>query len=305
MTKLLDAVHDYLFVRRTLGYKLEREGTLLPDFVRFLKRRGASFITVELALSWATERSASPNWWAHRLSMARQFARYAHTLDIRNEIPPADLLPTRQKRTTYVYSDAEIEALLSTCKIFRGSLMPATYATLIGLLAVTGMRIGEALALNRSDFNSAQGILTIRSGKFGKLRHLPLHCSTTKVLCAYAEKRDRLIRHPKSEGFFLSRYGARVVSQNVWVNFKRLRQRAGLERPHVRAPRVHDLRHTFAVKTLLRWQTAGVPIGPRLPMLSTYMGHVSPSSTYWYLTGTPELLAIAARQLETILGDLI
>jgi integrase/recombinase XerD len=305
MKKLLQAVHDYLFVRRTLGYKLEREGTLLPEFVRFLKRHDASFITVDLALAWATERPASPNWWRGRFIMVRQFARYAHTLDKRNEIPPADLLPIRKARVTYVYSEAEIGALLRACNVFHCSLMQATYATLIGLLAVTGIRIGEARALNRSDFNAEQGILTIRSGKFGKSRHIPIHCSTTAALLTYARHRDRVIRHAKSESFFISQWGTRLLPQNVRLNFKHIRRHAGLERPHMRAPRIHDLRHTFAVRTLLRWQKGDVPIGPWLPVLSTYMGHVSPSSTYWYLTGTPELLALAAKHLEKTLGDLV
>lgn len=299
MRGLHETVHQYLSLRRALGYKLEREGTLLPDFADFVKAQGGDHITTELALRWACQPAGtSLRWWAKRLGMVRRFAAHVRALDPNTEVPATDLIPyQKQRRTPYLYSDADVRALMRECARLRGPLAPATYATLFGLLAVTGMRVGEAIALDRSDFDTRQALLTIRHGKFDKSRQVPLHATTASALRAYGRERDRIHRRPKSPSFFVSNTGTRLWVQNVWDRFARLRRDAGLpSRP--RPPRIHDLRHSFAVTTLLCWYRDGVDVEAKLPLLSTYLGHVSPSSTYWYLTAVPELMGLAAQRLE-------
>ncbi len=306
MTSLQKMLHEYLSVRRALGYKLEREGLWLPEFVSFLKRNGSASITTDLALQWATQSArASVKSWAKRLGMVRGFAYYVRATDPKTEVPSTDLLPFKEHRfIPYIYSAADIEALLRACDRLPGVLMPLTYRTLLGLLAVSGMRVGEAIHLDRSDVNEREHFVTIRFGKFGKSREVPLHATTIKALKIYAEKRDLLLPCAVSKSFFVSQTGQRLWYQNVWSTFSRLRKEARIGKPNHPPPRIHDLRHTFAVTTLLRWYGAGVEVEPRLASLSTYLGHVSPSSTYWYLSGTPELLAFAAHRLETNLGEL-
>ena len=301
MSKLDKEIKDYLAIRRAVGYRLERDGSWLPKFASFLKDRKSEFITTELALEWATMAGGS----AQRLSMVRGLAKYVQANDPRTQIPPLDLLPRwRSHGTPYIYSIAEIQGLLTACRGLKGFLRAYTYETLIGLLAITGMRIGEALALNRSDINEPERIISIRSGKFGKSRDLPLHSTTVAALHAYAERRDLFFAYSESPSFFLSERGTRLFSQNVWTDFNHLRQVTKVGRAGLPTPRIHDLRHTFAVRTLLRWYHAGLDVERQLTLLSTYLGHVAPSSTYWYLTGTPELLAVAAKRLEKSLGDI-
>ena len=302
MTFLRRALRDYLSIRRALGYKLVREGMWLPDFVSFLKQHGSTSITTKLALQWATQSKGS---WTHRLTMVRGFAYYVRTIDLKTEVPPANILPHKIKRIApYIYSAADIQALLQACDGLHGEMTRATYRTLLGLLAITGMRIGEAIHLDCADIHERDNFITIRLGKFGKSREVPVHSTTMEALKIYAETRDRIIPRARSKSFFVSCSGQRVIYQNVWTKFARLRIKAGLISLKHAPPRIHDLRHTFAVTTLQRWYEEGVDVEPRLPSLSTYLGHVSPSSTYWYLTGTPELLAIAADRLETILGKI-
>lgn len=305
MKTLQKTVQDYLSIRRTLGYRLEREGCLLPDFASFLKAHRAEFITKELALEWATlSANASPQSWAKRLTMVRGLANYVYPFDPRTEIPPYDLLTcSRHRLTPYIYSTDEIRKLIAECHSLHCSLTPHTYSTLIGLLAVTGMRLGEAINLDRADIDWQQALITIRSGKFGKSREVPVHETTIQALRAYAQVRDKLFRHPNNQrSFFISQSGQRLFPQNVWRTFNKLRFRADITRSGLPKPRIHDLRHTFAVRTLLQWYQEGVDVERRIAVLSTYLGHVSPRSTYWYLTGTPELMAAAAKRLETSVG---
>jgi len=305
MSRLHEAARQYLSIRRALGYKLEREGTLLPDFADFVKEHGSEYITTELALRWACQPSGvSQCWRAKRLRIVRRFALHVRALDPRTKIPPTDLIPYRkQRRTPYLYSDADVSALMRECARLRGPLAPTTYTTLIGLLAITGMRVGEAIALDRSDFDVRGALLTIRHAKFDKSREVPLHSTTVDALRTYGRERDCIHRRSKSPSFFVSNAGTRLWTQNVWVKFARLRRRAGLpSRP--RSPRIHDLRHSFAVATLLRWYREGANVEAKLPLLSTYLGHVSPSTTYWYLTAAPELLGLAAQRLESAWGEL-
>lgn len=295
MSPLQHALDDYLRVRRALGFALAREGRLLPDFVAFLERHGHAAITVPLALRWAlAPPGASPPWAQARLALVRGFARYLAARDPRTEVPDPAWLPTppRTRLTPYLYTDAAVGALVQAARTLHG-LKGATYATLIGLLAATGLRVGEAIALERGDVDDHDPVLVVRHGKFGKERELPLHPTTTAALRAYARERDRVWPQPRSPHVLLSRAGTRLHAQNVQLTFQRLVHRAGLAGPRPPRPRLHDLRHTFAVATLVRWYRAGVDVEVRLPALSTYLGHVAPSSTYWYLTATPELLQLA------------
>jgi integrase len=180
----------------------------------------------------------------------------------------------------------------------------STSSTLFGLLAATGMRVGEALALDRTDFDRHDGVLTIRCGKFGKSREVPLHPSAQAALRAYERERDRVIPRPTCLACFLSGKGTRLIRQNVNVTFWRVLRHAGLWDRNPRRPRIHDLRHSFAVQTLCDWYRSGANVETKIPLLSTYLGHVNPSSTYWYLTAVPELVGLAAQRLERSMGDL-
>ena len=217
MKPLRHVVTEYLALRRALGYALVREGCLLPQFAAFVERH-SPYITTPLALEWATQGgNASTYWSARRLGFVRGLARHVSALDPRTDIPSADLLPFRTPRMTpYLYKESDVIALMEACQHLRGPSGPATYATLIALLAVTGMRIGEAIGLDRSDFDACQQCLIIRHAKFGKSREVPLHQTTVEALEAYARSRDRLLRRPHSPRFFLSRRGRRLVVQNVW-----------------------------------------------------------------------------------------
>jgi integrase/recombinase XerD len=294
---------DYLTMRRALGYKLARTEKLLAQFVTYLEAIGASTITIEDALAWATLPAGSQVWWALRLSAVRGFAGYLHTVDERCQVPPSDLLRRRPRsRVPYLYSDEELAALLAATATIGSPFRAATIRTLIGLLAVTGMRVGEAIATDRDDVDWQQGVLFVRHGKFGKTRLLPVHESTLQALAAYLERRDR----PQHAGpaLLVSTVGTRLYYPNVSRTFTRLVARAGLRARSARcSPRIHDLRHTFAVQTLLDCYQAGGDVDTRLPLLSTYLGHVNPASTYWYLTGSPELLALAGQRLQRSLGE--
>jgi integrase/recombinase XerD len=305
MSPLRRHLADYLRLRRALGFKLERAGRLLDDFVTFVERAGAEIVTIELALGWATlPQSAEPVWLAQRLGVVRGFARYLHTVDPRTEVPPSDLVPGRYQRVSpYLYSDDDIAALMDAARSFRPALRSATYETLIGLLAVTGMRVGEAMRLDRDDVDWTGGLVTIRASKFGKTMALPLHESTLGALKDYGARRDRLCPYPQSPSFFVSSVGTRLGHSHVQPAFRIIRRHAGLGRPTPGRPAtIHGLRHSFAVKTVLGWYRAGLDVAARMPLLSTYLGHADPARTYWYLSAAPELLALAAQRLEQRAG---
>lgn len=302
MIALTDAIDDYLRVRRALGFQLAREGRLLPDFAAFVAQQGGTYLTAALALRWVMQPTgASPRWWATRLGAVRGLAQYVRALDPRTEIPASarESLPPlgARRREPYIYTAADVRALMRAAAELRG-LQAATYATLLGLLAATGLRVGEAIALDQSDLDLREAILVVRSGKFGKSRALPLHPTTVTALRAYARTRDRTGPRPRGPAFFVSLHGTRLLYNNIHSVFLRLVAQAGLVARKPRRPRIHDLRHSFAVQTLVAWYRAGEPVEARLPALSTYLGHVRPSCTYWYLTATPSLLGLAARRLE-------
>ncbi|MCO5167732.1 MAG: tyrosine-type recombinase/integrase [Planctomycetes bacterium] len=295
---------DYLELRRSLGFKLVRDGQVLPGFVTFVEKSRPRRITNANAAAWATQPRGAPDYHAARLSIVRGFAEYVRARDPRHEVPRPDLLPHRSvRRVPYVYSDADVLAVMRAARELRG-LRSHTYTTLIGLLACTGMRVGEAIALDSDDVDLADDVLTIRRGKFGKSREVALHLTTRDALKTYARARDRFFRgRSKADSFFVSHAGTRLIYNNVQLTFSRLLADAAVG-DLSRRPRLHDLRHTFAVRTLTDWYRAKADIEKRLPVLSTYLGHVSPASTYWYLSTTPELMGLAAQRLERALGTL-
>ncbi|MDP9344663.1 MAG: tyrosine-type recombinase/integrase, partial [Actinomycetota bacterium] len=280
---------------------LERAGKLLAQFLAWLDERDHSVITTELALEWATLPPATgSNWHRHRLSVVRGFAAHLHAIDPAHEVPPADLLLARPRRAVpYLYTNGEVLALMDAAGIIATPHREATMRTLIGLLAVTGMRIGEAIRLDRSDVDYEHGLIVVRDSKFGKSRELALDLTTIAALRRYLRRRDRPTPVEPTAAVFTSATGTRLTYCNVHLAFKRIVRHAGLRpRSAECRPRPHDLRHTFAVNTILDAYRSGGDVQARLPLLSTYLGHVHPGSTYWYLQAAPELLALAGQRLE-------
>ena len=301
MTCLQTLREHYLAVRRSLGAKLSMTDWLLRQFIAFLAQREAMFITTALALDWATEpEGVQMAWRARRLSEVRQFARYAHSVDPRHEVPPPRLLPySRQRPQPYIYNDAEVLDLIGAAGDLSGRLRPRTYSTMLGLLWVTGMRSGEAVRLDRGDVDLRQGALTIRQSKYGKSRLNLCHDSTVQILSDYAAWRDGHCPHPQSPAFFLSERATRIHPSTLRRTFQNLSCQTGLREPaDSHGPRLHDLRHSFSVRTLTRWYRDGVDVDRCLPRLSTWLGHSCIANTYWYLTAVPELMAVAARRLD-------
>jgi integrase/recombinase XerD len=304
MNTLRQAVQEYMSMRRSLGFKLHGAATGLLDFVTFMEQHRASYITHSLALAWAKQRSGvQPAEWARRLSYVRMFARHRSATDPRTQIPPAGLLPYRPKRARpYLYSDKEIQDLLrAALKILGyGGLRPWTYYCLFGLLSVSGLRVGEAQNLELQDIDLQAGVLTIRGTKFGKSRLIPLHTSTRKVLADYIARRERTwAGRPVSSYLFVSGWGNRLDGGDIRRTFYTLSRQIGLRGPSdSHGPRLHDMRHGFASKTLLRWYRAGENAEQRLPILSAYLGHVHWSDTFWYLSAMPELMHEAMTRLE-------
>jgi integrase len=302
MTALAQAVEEYLRLRRSLGFKLKREGQDLKSFASYMQAIGADTVTVADAVRWATmPASAKPAYWAKRLGSVRGFARYLEALDPATEIPASDLLPYRgwMRPTPYLYSQADIAALMSAAGRLQTRLGAATMRTLIGLLAVTGMRIGEALRLDRDDLDLEHGRLVVRNSKFGKSRQLPLHPTTIKALSDYLIFRDELKPTHETPALLIGTRGDRLSYGCAEWTFRLLRNRIGLTgRPGSRSPRLHDLRHGFAVQTMLdAYRSNGDPTASA-SALATYLGHADPGATYWYLSAAPELLALAAGRLE-------
>ena len=301
MSGLRAELANYLAVRRALGFKLRRAGLLLADFVGYLEANGTDTITTENAFAWASlPVNASSDWWGYRLSVVRAFARHLHAIDPVHDVPPTGLLPAKTHRATpYLYSDANIAALMAAARQFRSPLRAATFETLVGLLAVTGLRIGEALRLDRDDVELTFGVLRIRQTKFGKSREVPLHPSTVEALAAYALRRDELCPRPREQAFFVSTAGTRLLYCNAHLAWLDLVRRARLgPRSATCRPRPHDLRHSFAVRTLLGWYRDGADVAACMPLLSTYLGHIHPGNTYWYLSAAPQLLTLVAARLD-------
>jgi integrase/recombinase XerD len=292
---------DYLAMRRALGYRLHAEGRMLLEFADRLDTAGQPTITVSAALAWATEpKHAAPAHWCRRLGVVRAFARHLHTLDPSCEVPPADLLPGPAHRPTpYIYTDEEIAALVHAAQTIAAPMPAATCHAVISLIAASGLRLGETLALDRADVDLDAAMLTV-TGKNQHTRLIPLHSTTAHMLGRYAARRDRLCPATDSASFFLTTRGHRPQSSSLQHTFAKLLAIAEIQTPPGRRrPRIHDLRHTFAVNTLIGWYRSGADVAARMPVLSTFLGHSGgPEATYWYLQATPELLALAAKRLE-------
>lgn len=301
MTGLRSALERYLSMRQGLGYQYRHQARRLADFISFMEKRDATTITTKLAVTWATlppDRHAS---WALRLTDVRGFARHVASIDPETEVPPPGILPPLKRARPHIYSDAEISALLAAALALppANGLRRWTYHYLFGLIAVTGLRLSEAIGFEHGDIDLDEGVLVVRQSKFGKSRLVPLHRTTCDALRAYTERRDAHPGTRRGPYFFVAERGGQLLHQYVHRVFWRLSREIGLRRAgdHT-GPRVHDFRHSFAVRTLLGWYHEGGDVEPRLPALSTYLGHTSVRDTYWYLSACPELMEAAARRLD-------
>ena len=304
MKTLGQELDRYLAIRRSLGYKLAAEERILRRFVGFARQSQASHITSELFLRWQKKFGhARQDTWGHRLSIIRVFARWLQGLDARHEVPPASLIPYRLRRARpYIYSGDEIQRIIQTAAKLPSiyGLRRLTFSTFFGLVAVTGMRISEAIMLDVGDVDLVAGVITIRHGKLGKARYNPISDSTTARLSDYIKERRRLLGG-QQDAFFLSEQGARLTDCCVRYNFAVVCQQIGLRtvphfHRHGRGPRIHDLRHTFAVHTLLNWYRTGKDAAREMIKLTTYLGHCNPAHTYWYIEAVPELLQLASQR---------
>lgn len=302
---MLDRVEEYLAYRRALGYRLAAEGQLLRSFAQFADGEGhAGPVTVEIALRWARlPERADRLYQARRLEGVRTLARHLAAREPGTEVPPRGLLgPAHARRPPFIYTEADVAALLASARALApaGGLRPLTYTALIGLLACTGLRIGEALALLDGDIDHASGVLTVRQAKFHKSRLVPLHPTAAEPLRAYAAERDRRHSGPRGGRFFLSEAGRPLAYTTVRHAFHWLLRHAlpGVAPAGRVRPRLHDLRHTFACRRLLAWYRDGTDVDRAIDRLSAYLGHAKVTDTYWYLTGVPELMALAAGRFE-------
>jgi integrase/recombinase XerD len=302
MSAFAQHLDDYLRLRRALGHQLADSGRLLPRFVAYLDAMAASTITVDIALAWVQQPEADPSSsvWLRRMTAVRGFARHMSGIDAATEVPPLGLVTFRRRwRPPFIYSEADVLALMAEVpRLIPTPLRAATFQTMIGLLAATGMRVGEAIALRRVDIDWSDGVAVVRGAKFNKSRELPFDSTTLQALGAYAGLRDRLVPDPSSPTFFVSRKGTPLIYTDFGEKFRQLVRASGVGTGSPFPARVHDLRHSFAVNTLIRWYRQGENVGALLPRLSTYLGHLTPGYTYWYLSAAPELLELAAARLE-------
>ncbi|EPR75459.1 phage integrase family protein [Leifsonia rubra CMS 76R] len=304
MSELATNVDDYLRLRRGLGFTLAFEGVVLPQLVEYLEAAGATSVTAELAIAWAQlPQGVAPISWSHRLGAVRGFARYMTTVDAGTQVPPAGVFGGQNPRPTpYLWSERDIRALLKAAGELPSPFRAATYESFLGLLAVSGLRSGEAMSLLAGDIDLDAAVITVSQAKFGRARLIPLHSSTVTKLRSYTQHRDGLHPRSRSKTFFVSDAGTSLKSSTVNYTFRKLVTGLGLGSSKVH-PRMHDLRHTFAVRTLINWHRAGHDIEARIPALVSYLGHVSPASTYWYLSASPELMELAAERLDEHFGQ--
>ena len=295
---------DYLTMRRKLGYKLHIPEKVLTGFITFFENQQGSYLTTTLAVKWARKsKSTEPGCWADRLTILRGFAVYWKMVDPRTEVPPLHIVGPHYKRATpHIYTDQQIAQILTATRKWP-SKDSYTYWTLFGLLLATGMRIGEALALNNEDIDLKQGIITIRKGKLDKPRLLPLHATTRKILKQYVQKRDLRFACLHVPAFFVVMKGRRLSLYMARTTFKRVLDMLGL-RTVIQGKRVrlHDLRHTFATRALTGFYQNGQDIDGKIHALSTYLGHKYIQCTYWYLTNVPELMSQVLSRLENKRG---
>lgn len=304
MSALSDAAADYLAIRRALGHKLVETERRLTEFTDFLEARGEVSVSIDAAVMWSAS-AASAGLLARRLSMVRGFAAYLAAFDPATQIPPQHLVSTQVvRRAPYIFSADEVTALMAAARIVLLPPFAATFSTLVGLMAATGIRTAEMKRLDCSDVDLQAGLLSIRHSKYGKSRRVPLHPSTVLALTDYLQRRDEICLQSDQSALFVSATGRRLSGEHTAPPFRRLLDTVGISvLPGRRSPRLHDLRHTFAVTTLIDWHVAGVDVLSRLPLLSLYLGHVNPAHTYWYLSGVPELMGVLADRLEAFLGS--
>lgn len=301
---VLDAhLEEYLRARRAMGFKLVFHGQVLPQFLAYLHAAGAQTVTSGHAIAWARlPEGAKPIHWAHRLSAVRGFARYLKTIDPATEVPPRDVFGARyQRRAPHIWTPDQVRALLDAAHRLPCPYRAATYQTLFGLLAVTGLRISEALALSDHDTDLQAGVLTVRWAKNAASRIVPLHPSATDALRAYRRTRSKRLARRGDGPFFTNSTGTILTYGTVWYAFVKATTAAGLRTTTVH-PTIHDLRHSFAVHTLTGWQQSGADVGAQMTRLSTYLGHLNPAGTYWYLTAVPELMEPTAARLHARFG---
>lgn len=307
MSPLLQELDRYLTIRRSLGYDLDTSARVLRRFVAFADAQGATHVTPTLFLGWQESFGvAGRQTWAARLGMVRLFAQWLHGLDPAHVPPPAGLIPHRGRRSRpYIYSEAEIAGIVTAAAELPSvyGLRGLVYATLFGLIAATGLRISEALALDVADVNLGSGVLTIRRGKLGKARLVPLAPSVVERLRAYIAERDRLLG-AAPDALFVADAARRISEYAARYTFSLVCQRLGLRSPqrfgrHGRGPRIHDLRHSFAARTLIGWYRAGLDPAREMIKLTTYLGHTKPEHTYWYIEAVPELLELAAQRVTS------
>lgn len=293
---------DYLALRRSMGHRLDDAARLLPGLVTHCADAGIASLTVEVMLAWAQQPAARPGSSVHarRMTAARGFARYLSGIDPGTSVPPAGLISSRRPRTTpHVFADAEVVALLAVIPaVIASPFKSHTYTLVIGLLACTGMRIGEVIGLHDTDIDAGARTLLVRESKFGKSRLVPVHATTMTAITAYRGERDRALPMRRDRNLLVSNAGTALIYSQVGLAFRRMLDASGVGTAARRRPRLHDFRHTFAVRTLTDWYAHGDDVATRLPVLSTYLGHRDPRSTYWYLTATPELLGHAAGMLD-------
>ena len=306
MNTLREAVQQYLSLRRSLGFKLINVGSILESFVAFAEGEAASHITTDLTLRWIDLSTAKESaTLSYRFNIVRRFAIWRSAADMRTQVPPKNLMPYRyQRKPPYIYSDEEIERLVGTARKLPSpkGLRGSTYATLFGLIAVTGIRISEAVSLDEQDVNLEESVLSVRKSKFGKSRIVPVHVSTRDALSNYAQNRDRVLPRLQSDAFFVSDRGTRITHWAARDNFAVVSRQIGI-RKKIKGkrvgcgPRLHDMRHRFAARTLVDWYRAGINIEHEIHKLSTYLGHAHVNDTYWYLEAVPELLELATQRL--------
>jgi integrase len=299
VTTLAEHLDDYLRLRRGLGFQLGKHGAVLLGFVAYLEANEAATVTVELAVAWARlPEGIKPITVDFRLGAVRGFARYLHAIDPAHEIPPPGLLSVPRRRPSpFIYTPEQLAEMVATTQWLKPPLRAATYRGLFGLLAATGMRVGEAMALPRADVDLVEGVITVRHAKFDRIRLVPLHASVAAALAAYAATRDRLCPEPLVDRFFVSVTGRALRRGEADRVFRDISSQIGL-RTEAAHPRIHDMRHAFAVHTLIDGHRDGADVSALLPVLSTYLGHVEPANTYWYLSAVPELMQLVAARLE-------
>lgn len=305
MTTLTKRLDDYIAIRRSFGYDLTSSEKVLRRFTAFADQQDEDHITVDLILRWKAEfGTANNDTWSVRLRMVRIFATWLHGLDARTEVPPDGLISGKLRRARpHIYSDAKIAGIVTGAAALpsRSGLRGRTSATMLGLIAATGLRISEAIGLDEVDVDLDGAILTIKRGKNGKTRLVPIALSVVDRLRTYRTERTRIIGRGASP-FFLNESGRRPNNGSLRHDFVRVCQRIGLRTYQARrrgsGPRIHDLRHTFAVRTIMDWYRKGLDPDREMLKLSTYLGHSAPESTYWYIEAVPELMQLALKRAE-------